>query len=132
MNLIPSNYSRALFVLLALYLAGLVWGHVRLPWAALMSLRDHQLFRDASAVSLDSDKTAITTAQHRYLKWALPVSATATKPVVFVAIHWNAGVCARVQSGIYVSSTGAEAQDCLYVCLFGAWVPVYRFWHVMA
>ena len=132
MKLTASNCSRALFVILALYLAGLVWGHVRLPWAALLSLRDHQLIRAASAVSVDPDQTAITSAQRRYLNWALPVSATATKPVVFVAIHWNAWACARVRSGIYVGSEGAEAQDCLYVCLFGAWVPVYRFWHVMA
>jgi hypothetical protein len=132
MKLTASNYSRALFVLLALYLAGLVWGHVRLPWAALLSLRDHQLIREASAVSVDTDRTVITAAQHRHLKWALPVSATATKPVVFVATDWNAWACARVRSGIYVSPEGAEAQDCLYVCLFGAWFPVYRFSHVMA
>jgi len=132
MKLTARNYSRALFVLLALYMAGLVWGHVRLPWAALLSLRDHQLIRAASAVSVDPDKTAITSAQHRYLQWAVPVSATATKPVVYVNTHWNAWVCARVRSGIYVSSEGAEAQDCLYVCVFGAWFRVYRFSHVMA
>jgi hypothetical protein len=28
------------------YLAGLGWGHVRLPWAALLSRRDHQLIRE--------------------------------------------------------------------------------------
>ena len=53
-------------------------------------------------------------------------------PRLSVAVSWNALVSARVKSGHYIGNVGAERQDVLYVCLFGAWVPVYTYYSEMA
>ena len=63
---------RILITLLVLDPAGIAWGYFRLPWAAVRSLyRDDQIAK-APAVYL-SPKLAISPAQRRYLRQALPV-----------------------------------------------------------
>jgi hypothetical protein len=37
-----------------------------------------------------------------------------------------------VRSGLYAGPLAAEDKDSLYVCLFGVWIPIYTFDHVMA
>jgi hypothetical protein len=122
---------RGIFIaVVLLYAAGLIWGYFRLPWAAVRSLADYRLIVEAPAVSLsDLD---ISPAQLGYLRRALRVSPTPVVPRVSVTVTWNALVIARVRSGHYVGNTGAEHRDSVYVCLFGAWVPVYTYSHVMA
>jgi hypothetical protein len=121
---------RILITVLSLYAAGIVWGYFRLPWAAVRSLADYRLIAEAPAVSLS--ELDVSPAQLWYLRRALPVSPAPVVPRVSVSVTWYALVVARVRSGHYVGNTGAEGRDSLYVCLFGAWVPVYTFSHVMA
>ena len=124
--------QRIVIGVLGLYLVGLGWGYLRLPWAAIKSLRDYKLIRDASAVSLRPAGISLSSAQRRYLARALPVSSTTVAPIISVEVDWYAVVCARVRSGHYISSTGAERRDCLYLCLFGAWIPLHTYSEQMA
>jgi hypothetical protein len=123
---------RVLLGILVLYLLGLGWGYLRLPWAAIRSLADHKSVTTAPAVSLSATGVDVSRSQQWYLDRVLPLSPTPVVPRVSVVVRWNALICARVSSGHYVGPTGAEWRDSLYICLFGAWVPVYTFSHVMA
>ena len=122
----------ALLLVGSLYLGGLAWGSRRLPWAAIKSLRDHQLLTTAPAVTVDRGQTSMSRAQETYLFQRLRVSPTPTTPRIHVNVRWNALVCARVDAGHYLGPTGAEQKDTLFVCLFGAWIPVYTYTHLMA
>jgi hypothetical protein len=53
-------------------------------------------------------------------------------PRISADVKWNWSVAARVHSGHYISPQGAEWLEGLYVCVFGAWLQVYRFSHAMA
>lgn len=121
---------RILIAVVSLYAAGLVWGYFRLPWAAIRSLRDYRLIAKAPAVSLS--KADVSPAQLGYLRRALSVSKAPVVPRVSVAVIWNVLVLARVRSGHYVSSIGAEGRESLYLCLFGSWIPVYTYSSWMA
>jgi hypothetical protein len=121
-----------LLVVGALYVSGLAWGSRRLAWAAIKDLRDRELVTSATAVTIDRGHTSMWRSQESYLLRRLRQSPTPTTPRIYVNVRWNALVCARVEAGHYVGPLGAEARDTLFVCVFGAWVPVYTFSNVMA
>jgi hypothetical protein len=122
----------AILVISLLYLGGLGIGDSRLAWAAIRNLRDHNLVTTASTITLDRGQTSISSSQEAYLLRQLHESPTPTTPRIHVAVRWNAFVCARVAAGHYVGPVGAEGKDTLFVCVFGAWVPVYTFNNWMA
>lgn len=122
---------RILICVTALYGLGLLWGYVRLPWAAVRSLRDYRLVAAAPAVSF-ADDLDVSSAQHWYLAHALPESPVPVVPRIDVEVRWNALALARVRSGYFISGTGAESRDSLYLCVFGAWFPVYNFFHAIS
>src|SRR5262245_24281447 len=66
-----------------LYALGLLWGYVRLPLAALKSLRDGRLLFDAPAVSFGPDFD-VSPAQRWYLKTAFVESPVPVVPEVSV------------------------------------------------
>lgn len=70
---------RIFFTLLLLYSAGIAWGYFRLPWAAVRNLYRDDDIAKAPAVYLSS-KLAISSAQRRYLRQALPVRVVPTVP----------------------------------------------------
>jgi hypothetical protein len=115
-----------------LYLAGLVWGQCRLAWAAICDLRDRNLVIHATSVTLDRSRSSMSAAQEAYLLRQVHESPTPTTPRIQVSVRWNAYVCARVHAGHYVGPLGAEGKETLFICMFGAWVPVYTFYNVMA
>jgi hypothetical protein len=122
----------ALVAVASLYLIGLIVGHRRLAWAAIADLRDRELVTTAASVTLDRTRSSLTAAQEAYLLSRLKESPTPTTPRIHVDVRWDAFVCARVSAGHYVGPTGAEGKETLFVCLFGAWIPVYTFGSVMA
>jgi hypothetical protein len=128
---------RILVTLLLLYPTGIVWGYFRLPWAAIRSLYRDDHTAKAPAVYL-SPKLAISSAQRRYLRRALPVQivptlpprSSALVPRVSVSVIWNALVIARVESAVFTQNKfGVKGRDSVYVCLFGGWFPIltYRY-----
>jgi hypothetical protein len=116
----------------SLYVGGLAWGSRRLAWAAIKDLGDRELVTTAPAVTVDRGQTSISRSQEAYLFEHLRESPTPTTPRIHVDVRWNVLVCARVRAGHYVGPTGAEWKDTLFVCVFGAWVPVYTFSNLMA
>jgi hypothetical protein len=109
-----------------------LFGYRRLPLAAINNLADYELVKNRAPVSIDRDKTSISRSQERYLKQRLAESPVPTTPRIHVAVTWNALACARVRAGHYVGPMGAEYKDTLFVCVFGTWVPVYTFSHMMS
>jgi len=122
----------AILVIGLLYVGGLAWGSRRLAWAAIKDLRHHELVTKAPAVTVDRGQTSISPAQEAYLLQHLRESPTPTTPRIHIAVRWNILICARVNAGHYVGPTGVEWKDTLFVCVFGAWVPVHTFSNVMA
>ncbi len=118
--------------IVALYLVGLAWGYVRLPWAAIDNLANYKLVTMAPAVTIDRSETSISRIQEKYLMRQLRESPTPTTPRIHVRVRWNALVCACVAAGHYSSPDGAEWKNTLFVNVFGAWVPMYTFSDVMA
>src|SRR5258706_15650023 len=116
----------------AAYIGGLVSGYRRLPWVAINNLSDHELVTAATAVTIDRSQSSMSQSQEAYLKLRLPESPVPTTPRIHVQIGWNALVCACVKAGRYRALLGAEWKDTLFVCVFGAWIPVYTFSHLMA
>jgi hypothetical protein len=130
---------RVIITVLALYAAGTVWGYFRLPWGAVRSLHRDDDIANAPAVYL-SPKMAISPAQLRYLRGALPVpiapvmwyrdSSHPIVPRLSVVVAWNALVIARAESAIFTQDKdGVTGRDSVYVCLFGAWFPVLTYRH---
>ncbi len=115
-----------------LYVGGLGWGSRRLAWAAIKDLRDGELVTSAPAITVDRGQTSISRSQETYLLQQLRESPTPTRPRIYVNVRWTWWVCARIEAGHYFSPTGAEWKDTLFVCVFGAWVPVYTFSNSMA
>jgi hypothetical protein len=115
-----------------LYLFGLAWGDRRLAWVAIKNLEDHELVTSAPAITLDRTQTSISATQEVFLLRQLRESPAPTTPRIHVSVRWNAYVCARVNAGHYVGPLGAEGKETLFVCVFGAWIPVYTFYNVMA
>ena len=122
----------AVLAVALLYVGGLAWGSRRLAWAAIKDLRDRELIKTAPAVSIDRGQTSISRSQEAYLWQHLRESPIPTTPRIHVKVRWNALICARVEAGHYVGPTGAEWKDTLFVCVFGAWVPVHTFRNLMA
>ena len=130
---------RILITLLLLYSAGIAWGYFRLPWAAVRNVYRDDDISKAPAVYLSS-KLGISSAQRRYLRQALPVrvvptvppksSFDALRPRVSVSVTWNWLLIARVESAVFTQDKiGVTGRDSVYVCLFGAWIPIltYRY-----
>jgi hypothetical protein len=130
---------RILITILLLDPAGIVWGYLRLPWAVVRSLYRDDDIAKAPAVYL-SPKLAISSAQRRDLRQALPVRVVPTVPPrssfdalvprVSVSVTWNWLVIARVESAVFTQDKhGVTGRDSVYVCLFGAWFPIltYRY-----
>jgi hypothetical protein len=128
---------RILVTLLLLYPAGIVSGYFRLPWAAVRSLYRDDDIAKARAVYI-SPKLAISSAQRRYLRQALPVSIVPTVPSkasfdalvprVSVSVSWDWLVIARVESAVFAQNKfGVTGRDSVYVCLFGAWFPILTY-----
>ena len=127
-----SKRRRIAVSILGLYVLTLFWGYARLPWAAIKSLRDYRgVVAPAAAVSFDPGLD-LSPIQEWYLKWSINESPVPVVPRLNVEVKWNLLILARVQSGHWVSGTGAEGKDCLYFCLFGFWIPVYNFGGWMA
>lgn len=121
---------RILILVLALYVLGLGWGYVRLPWAAIKSLADFELIAKKPAVTISDARVSLV--QLWYLKQALKESPVTVEPRVSVQVTWNALIVARVRSGHYLAPLAAEGCDRLYFCLFGLWIPAYTYSHEMA
>lgn len=122
---------RAAWALVALYVLGLAWGHVRLPATAVKNLADYPGIVIDRKLRLSSDLD-VSRVQRWHLQRSLPLTSTQVASRVSVSVEWNALIIARVRSSHYTSPTGAEGKDVLYVNVFGAWVPVHTFMHVMA
>jgi hypothetical protein len=116
------RFRRLLTCVLILYGIGLVWGYFRLPWAAIKSLADGDIIAAAPAVSFGW--LEMSSGQRWYLKRALTQSPVPVVPRVSVEVKWNAIVLARVSCSYHATSKGAESRDSMYLCLFGAWIPV--------
>ena len=76
---------RLLTCVLILYCIGLVWGYVRLPWAAVKSLADYGLIASAPAVSFAASLD-VSPAQRWYLEHALTESPIPVVPRVSVDV----------------------------------------------
>jgi hypothetical protein len=121
-----------LLVIAGAYVAGLAWGDRRLGWAALNDLADREIVVSSPAITLDRRNSFLSPAQAAFLLQRVRESPIPTTPRVHVKVRWNATVCARVQAGHYVGPSGAEWKETLFICLFGVWVPVYTYSHIMA
>ena len=120
------HWRRILVCVLALYLLGLGVGYIRLPFAAIKSLGNYRSIASAPAVTF-ADTLDASASQRWYLEQSFTESPVPVVPVVSAAVQWNLLVVARANSRYYVGPKGAERRDSLYLCLFGAWVPVYTF-----
>lgn len=126
-----SKRRRIILLLAVGYGLGLVWGQVRLPLSAVKSLSDYRLLREKRFISASDEDLQMLPVQRWYLKRCLNIVDNAP-PRISVRVQWNCGVIARAHSGYYIAPEAAEYLDCLYFCLFGAWVPVHRFRHSIA
>jgi hypothetical protein len=128
----PRGSRSNLISVLALYTLGLAWGYVRLPWASVTDFDAHVYVAQQPAVSLSYQN--VSRVQLRYLEHALTprVSSVPVLPVVKIDVTWNALVFARVKSGYVTGPVGAEIKDRLFVCVFGAWIPVHTYSHLMS
>ena len=115
-----------------LYVLGLIWGQTRLPVAAIKNLADSPLLRQYGKMSLPPGALEMPRHQAWYARRSLDLVDGTGPPTVSASVKWNWGIAARVNVGLYFSPTGAERLDCEYVCVFGWWVPVYAFSHLMA
>jgi hypothetical protein len=127
-----SKRRKIILLLLVGYVIGLVWGQVRLPFAAVKSLADYDLLKDKLLVSASDDQLQMWAVQRSYLKRAIKLVDRTGPPRMSAEVKWNWGVVARVRSDLYISPMGAELLDGLYVCVFGAWLKVHEFSHAMA
>jgi hypothetical protein len=132
MTSVVSKRRRIILLLVVGYVLGLVWGQVRLPFAAVKSLSDYRLLREKPFVSASEDHLQMSAIQKWYLKRSMKLGDGTGPPRISADVKWNCGVVARVHSGHYISSKGAESLDGLYLCVFGAWVQVYGIGHEMA
>lgn len=121
-----------LLILGSLYSIGLIWGQFRLPFAAVKNLRDYPMLRMPTPVSASDNKLIMHDFQKMYLKQSMNMTEGTQPPRISVDVTWNVGILARVRSGHYSSPTGAESLDCLYICFFGGWIPIYTFSESMA
>jgi len=119
-------------LLVTAYAVGVVWGEARLPFAAVKNLADYPLIKTAPSVSSSGEALQVNAVQRWYLNRSMNIGTGTQPPRISVSVKWNLGVMARVDSGHYMGPLAAEGLDCLYVCFFGAWVPVWKFDHVMA
>lgn len=118
---------RLLMGIAILYGLGLVWGYFRLPWAAVKSLGNV-----SRAAAVNYVFMSMSSSQRWYLDQALQESPVPVRPQVSVEIKWYAVVLARVRTSYYVSPKGAADRDSLFLCVFGAWLPVHNFGHTVA
>jgi hypothetical protein len=130
-SLIPSSVVRfilahrlhILILVLVLYLVG----YLRLPLAAIRNLSDYEII--SSTPVTFSEKTEVSMAQRWYLKRSLRESPVPTTPRIFVRVEWNMFLLARVNTSYYVNEKGAEYNDSVYLCVFGAWAPIFTYDH---
>ncbi len=122
--------GRILLLVLALYVAGLAWGYVRLPLAAFKGMSIYPGIASPLPITFD-DRHDISPAQQWYLDRSLTESPVPVVPRVSADVKWNALVLARVRSNYYFSGKGSkdilEHHDSLYVNVFGAWISVHSF-----
>ena len=83
-------------------------------------------------MSASDAQLQMSAVQRWYLMRAMKLVEGTGPPRISADVRWNWGVVARVHSGLYISSMGAESLDGLYVCVFGAWLRIYEFSHAMA
>ena len=122
-------WRRVLVCLPILYGLGLVWGYFRLPLAAVKSLGSYRSIASAPAVSFGN--LNVSSSQRWYLGHAFNESPVLGVPSVAVSVEWNALAVARVRSSYYSSPKGAERRESVYLCMFGAWIPVHNFQRVV-
>lgn len=127
-----SKRRKIILLLLIGYVLGLLWGQVRLPFAAVKSLADYRLLREKPALSASDEQLQMWPIQRRYLRHATKAEDGTAPPRISAEVRWNYGIVARVRSGHYISPQGAEWLDGLYICVFGSWLRVYSFSHAMA
>src|SRR5262245_46923302 len=94
------NPRRLCYFVAALYALTLLWGYVRLPWAAIKNLWDYPLIAREPAVS-SAPASRVSSMQDAYLKLCLNESPTRVVPELLVDVKWNALVAARVQSSLH-------------------------------
>jgi hypothetical protein len=121
---------KLLKLVLAAYLISIPFAYIRLPFAAIKNLSDYPLLRDKTSLSISAD-SEMSSRQRAYLKRSLNIlddkhpTQIASNPV------WYYGIVARVRSGYRAPPESGEWLDCIYVSLFGAWIPVYRISHMI-
>lgn len=119
-------------VVLILYTLGVLWGQMRLPFVAVKNLSDYDLLMDKPVISASDKELQMLEIQKWYLQRSMKLPNGTEPPSISAEVIWNLGIIARVRSGHYISSQGAESIDGLYFCVFGAWIRVYTFSHTMA
>ncbi len=125
------RYRKVILVLIVAYGLGLVWGQVRLPFAAAKRVGP------LDGLSVSDDTLKMLSFQRAYLKRSSKVVEGRSGPPyhsLSVTVKWNAGLVARVASEhsyTYLDPETSrlmgefESVDAFYICLFGMWMPVY-------
>lgn len=127
--LLKKKWLSVLIVVLIL----LAVGHIRLPMAALSDLADYDILANSTTIYAKPSKLKVSNIQQWWIKTRMGnVSKGDSAPRIHVETKWYMLFCARVNTGHYISSTGAESKDTLYLWFFGAWIPIYNFGHLMA
>ena len=121
-----------LLVVAVFYAVGLVWGYQRLPLAVISDLDNGEFLRRNPSANWSRATTRISTVQESYLERRLAHSQQHAMPRAYVSIQWNAFALARVQGGYDAGFDSVERKDRLYLCLFGGWVCVHAFSHIMS
>ena len=126
------KHPKIIQLLLIGYVFGLLWGQVRLPFAAVKSLADYRLLEEKPILSVSDDQLQMWPIQRQYFRYATKAVDGSAPPLISAEVRWNCGVVARVRSEYYASPLGAEWLDALYVCVFGFWLKAHNFSHTMA
>jgi hypothetical protein len=127
-----SKRRRLILLVAAVYGLSLVWGQLRLPFAAIKGLADYRLLSGEPSVSAPLGALHMLSIQKWYLNRAMTIVTGTQPPRISANVQWNYIIVARVQTGHYIAPMAAEAMDRMYLCVFGAWVPVYTFSHGIA
>jgi len=115
---------KIILFLLVGYALGLVWGQVRLPFAAVKSLSDYKLLEKRPSGSASDDQLKMWAIQKWYLQRSMNLAQGTAPPRVAADVKWNWGIIARVESS-YGSRSGNENLDAVYLCVFGGWLRVH-------
>ncbi|MCP4641961.1 MAG: hypothetical protein GY851_16080 [bacterium] len=124
---------RKLLIAAALVCLPLFVGYIRLPFAAIASLKDYHILADKDTLYMDAARSDVSPIQQAWLKLRVPqLKQGQSMPSVYVDVRWNWLFIARVKSGHLVGPVCAENRDTLYLWCLGAWIPVLDLSYEMA